>query len=712
MVAQRLGVSGTFDFGKQLLTFDNAIVSAQDASVAAAGSIGFDGETPSLAMAASFSPMTVAQLKQIWLPLIAPEARAWVMAHMFAGRIVSGRFDAAVPGGMLWTSDPVRLPDDVMRLDLRVEDAGFTTFGKLPSITHASANIVLAGSTFGVDLETAEVKVPSGVVRVEAGAFAVNNLAERPADGQVELQLAGSATALGEIADADPLNTLSKNNMAPSDLSGDGTASISVKLPLRDNLTDADIDWKVVVNTNGLSSKVPLEDRTFSDANVALTVTPNGVTVYGDAKIDGVNADLSMALPLNLSDTKSRPGERQIRLNLDDEARKRLGVNLDEVISGTMGALVTDTGGGGQHYDLDMQRARLTLAGLGWSKGIGVPATLSFDLAPVTDGFSVSDLTLSGDGFGFSGSATLDKDYGLVSADITQLSLRKGDSLTVKLTRGSSGGYGISARGTSFDLRGLISHVRDSFEQSGGFPDLAFDAHVDRLIGYNQEVISNASLNVVAVGGDTQKIAFSGSLGDSNIALNYAVSRNGVTLDGQATDLGRLLRFTDLYTRVAGGTVTLTGRSGASGSMQGTMEFANFDVLNEPTIQQALSSAPTARADRVHFDRLVAQFRQNERVIAIEDAVLRGPQLGAAFAGRYDAANASVALTGTYIPLYPLNNFFGRIPVLGLALGAGPREGLIGVTFKIEGDIGEPHVLINPLSAVAPGIFRKIFDFQ
>ncbi len=128
--------------------------------------------------------------------------------------------------------------------------------------------------------------------------------------------------------------------MSPTDLSGDATAAISVRLPLRDNLTEADVDWKVVVNTENLSTKAPIEGRRLSDANVAITATPNGVTVYGDAKIDGVDADVSMALPLNVT-AAGEPGadQRQVRLLLDDEARKRLGVSLDEIISGTMGAL-------------------------------------------------------------------------------------------------------------------------------------------------------------------------------------------------------------------------------------------------------------------------------------------------------------------------------------------------------------------------------------
>ena len=96
----------------------------------------------------------------------------------------------------------------------------------------------------------------------------------------------------------------------------------------------------------------------------------------------------------------------------------------------------------------------------------------------------------------------------------------------------------------------------------------------------------------------------------------------------------------------------------------------------------------------------------------MEDALLRSANVGATFTGRYDMPTAHLSLTGTYLPAYALNNLFGRIPVLGLALGGGAQGGLIGVTFKIEGPIAEPHVFINPLSAVAPGIFRKIFEFQ
>ncbi len=718
MVAQRISLVGAADFKQKLLSVSNFAIVAPDASIAAAGSIGFEGKTPSLALAVSFSPMTVGAMKQMWMPFIAPDARRWVMDHVKSGRLVSGRFDAAVPSGMMWTADPVRLPDKAMHLDLRIEDATFTTFGDLPAITNASGNIVLAGSTFGVDLEKGEAKLPSGIVNVEAGAFAVPNLAQRPADGHIELQLSGNAAALGEVADSDPLNALQHEHLLPSDLSGNATASVSVRLALRDTITAADVDWKVVVNTDDVSSKAPVEGRLLTAANVAITATPDAVTVYGRAKIDGIDADVSMSFPgEGGTGGAASTDQRQVRLQLDDQARKRLGVALDNILSGTMGALVSDIPGG-QHYDLDLRRARLVLPGLGWSKGIGVPAALAFDLKPTDEGYAVDDIKLTGDGFGLSGSARLDKSYGLMSADITNLALHKGDSISIKMTRGQAG-IGISARGQSFDLRGLMAHIRDNNSQSGGFPDLALNASIDQVIGFNQETVRGATLNLVSVGGETQKIAFSGKLDDSQVSLDYAVTPNGTNLNASATDAGRLLSFTNLYTRVSGGYATITGQANPNGPMLGSMDLGNFDVINEPAMQElnpnrvsTAGAQVAAHPNQIHFDRMVARFRSGEGSISIEDALLRSASIGATFTGRYDLPTSHLSLTGTYLPAYALNNLFGRIPLLGLALGGGAQGGLIGVTFKIEGPIDDPHVFINPLSAVAPGIFRKIFEFQ
>ena len=57
-----------------------------------------------------------------------------------------------------------------------------------------------------------------------------------------------------------------------------------------------------------------------------------------------------------------------------------------------------------------------------------------------------------------------------------------------------------------------------------------------------------------------------------------------------------------------------------------------------------------------------------------------------------------------------LNAAVGGIPLFGQLL-AGPKgEGVLGITFRIVGPMAQPQVIVNPLSMIAPGIFREMFQ--
>jgi hypothetical protein len=608
----------------------------------------------------------------------------------------------------------------MLRLDIRLEGVGFTTIGELPPIEDASGVAVLAGSTFGVDLESGVIRVPSGeAVTIDAGAFAIDDTSKRYPEGVIEMQLLGDARPLGEIADAKPFAALSRQDVAPADLSGTADASVSVRFPLRYDVTEADVDWKVTVDGVGLACSTPLVGRMVSDADVRILVTPVDVTVRGTAKIDGVEADVDMNHPISGGELAGNAGQQMFRLNLDDAARKRLGIGLDEVLAGSVATFVSNVENGeGQHYDLDLERARLVLPGRGWSKGLGVPASLSFDLLAIEDGYSVQNLVLEGADFGFSGSAKLDSLYGITSANIDRFALRTGDILSFELTR-SRTGYTISARGKSFDMRGLLKNLRE--QSDGGNPaDLTVEARVERLIGFNNEEIRDASISMVSANGVTRKLEFSGKIGDGEIAASYADNGSAASMSIESPEGGRVMRFADLYSHVSSGNLRVQGkRQGATERLLGTLELTNFAIVDESAMKSVVSESSSPGGGRsgldsnnVRFDRLVINFAQTDQAITVSEALLGGPAIGATFNGRFDLASSTVSINGTYLPAYQFNNLFGRLPIIGLALGGGSREGLFGVTFKIEGPTTAPRVFINPLSAVAPGIFRKIFEFQ
>jgi hypothetical protein len=724
LVADRIAISGKVDLPANLITVDNAAIVTPAGSLAAAGTIGIGGVSPTVAIAASFSPMEVGALKQMWIPFIAPGARRWVLAHVISGKITAGQFDTAMPTALFLSKIREPVPEDQLRLDLRLEDVAFTTFGELPPILHANGNAVLAGSTFGVDVESAVVTVPSGAsVDVTAGAFAVANTFQRGAEGQIELQLAGSASALGEIADSKPLRALGRRNILPSDLTGSAEASVSIRLPLKAGVTEAETDWKVTLNATDLSSSAPVEGRMFTNANVTIAVSPDDVTIKGKAKIDGVPADVSLSQPIAIGGQPAGPGARVARLTLDDAARKRLGIGLQEILGGTVGAAVSniEDGSKGQHYELDLKRARLVMPGLGWAKAIGVPAQLTFDMKPAEGGgYDIENIALEGSGFGFTGTAKFDEKYGLMSADIDHFALHQGDSVAFQLTRTKTG-YAITAKGASFDLKGVLDQVRNGGDPEGGAPDVTINARVDRLVGFNQVTIAGAKVSMATTTGYVQKLAIAGAIGGADMSVNYSDDADGATLLASSDDGGAVLRFIDLYSKVDGGRMSITGqRDGASGPLIGTFEIDDFNLINEQAMgnlvpgRNAPGGASGFDPRRIHFDRMIVKYRKLARTISLDEALLRGAAVGATFSGRFDLANSRMAINGTYLPAYNFNNAISRIPLIGLVLGGGigGGAGLFGVTFRIEGALDAPRVFFNPLSAVAPGIFRKIFEFH
>jgi hypothetical protein len=301
---------------------------------------------------------------------------------------------------------------------------------------------------------------------------------------------------------------------------------------------------------------------------------------------------------------------------------------------------------------------------------------------------------------------------------IDRFALRTGDILSFELTR-SRTGYAISARGKSFDMRGLLKNLRE--QSDGGNPaDLTVEARVERLIGFNNEEIRDASISMVSANGVTRKLEFSGKIGDGEIAASYADNGSAASMSIESPEGGRVMRFADLYSHVSSGNLRVQGkRQDATGRLLGTLELTNFAIVDESAMKSVVSESSSPGGGRsgldsnnVRFDRLVINFAQTDQAITVSEALLGGPAIGATFNGRFDLASSTVSINGTYLPAYQFNNLFGRLPIIGLALGGGSREGLFGVTFKIEGPTTAPRVFINPLSAVAPGIFRKIFEFQ
>jgi hypothetical protein len=135
-------------------------------------------------------------------------------------------------------------------------------------------------------------------------------------------------------------------------------------------------------------------------------------------------------------------------------------------------------------------------------------------------------------------------------------------------------------------------------------------------------------------------------------------------------------------------------------------------VKGETALDRVVAGGNVANQNGVNFSRMRAEFTRQTGQLRIKDGVLRGPTVGATIEGNIDYGTNQVRMSGTFVPLYGLNNIFGQIPIVGLVLGGGnTNEGLIGITYEVVGTPGAPVLRVNPISAMAPGVFRRIFDF-
>jgi hypothetical protein len=145
---------------------------------------------------------------------------------------------------------------------------------------------------------------------------------------------------------------------------------------------------------------------------------------------------------------------------------------------------------------------------------------------------------------------------------------------------------------------------------------------------------------------------------------------------------------------------------------EGLLNIRDFTVRGEGALDRAAAGGPPGTQSGIAFSALRAEFTRQSGLLTVREGVVKGPSIGLTIEGNIDFNTNQVRMSGTIIPMYGLNNMFGQVPLLGLFIGGGSNEGLIGVTYEVVGSPGAPVLRVNPISALLPGVTRKIMEFN
>jgi len=338
------------------------------------------------------------------------------------------------------------------------------------------------------------------------------------------------------------------------------------------------------------------------------------------------------------------------------------------------------------------------------------------ELSQKVGGLRLEDMLIDGQGMLAKGTVDLDSAGEVTSANFPIFSLSEGDKVSLKVDRGADNVTRVVMRGDVYDGRDFVKSALASTPEKSRRKQFDFDLDVNigAVIGHNGEALRGLDLKLSRRGGRIRTFVMNAKIGrDAALSgdLRLRARDNHQVIYLETEDAGALFRYTDMYPRMAGGQMWMAmDPPTADASPQvGILSIRNFAVRGEPGLDRAVSGAPVNARGGVEFSELRADFTKYPGRMMIRDGVVRGPMVGATIDGSIDYVHDDVRMRGTFVPLYGLNNMFGQIPIVGIFLGGGSNEGLFGITYEASGPPSSPRVVVNPISAVAPGLLRKFF---
>ncbi|TGQ73109.1 MAG: hypothetical protein E5V49_01670 [Mesorhizobium sp.] len=682
-----------------------------------------EGKAPGVSVAFNVHDMPVSHVKQLWPWFSARNARLWVLDNLFGGRVVEANLQYQVVPGRMGNGVPLSADEVFGRF--QIEGSRFDTAGRIPPIRDAVGVVAFHGNDVDISLSSGTVFMASGrTVAASNGTLTVKAANHPPVVGSLDIDVAGEAPAVAELASYEPINAMRHVGFLPDDLSGNVTGHVKADIPLQSGVDTSKLDWLVSLDYTGLSLAKPFEGQTVSDADGSVTIDPEKAVISAKASLNGIPAELDLVEPL---EDGGPARSRKVALVLDDKIRAAAMPGLSPLLAGTIKVAIDKSGDGDQNVSADLTNARLDIPWAGWSKGAGIPANVTFVMTKSGDTTTLSDFNLDGKTFSIDGNVAL-VNGALSSAKFSKVTLNRGDDVAVSVKR-SGRGYAVDINGNALDARSLIKQFTsdvDTATKTTGSDNISVSADIDQLTGFHDEQLSNLKLDYSAAGSRVNglKVSATASSGAA-IAISNTTGGGQRSLNVKSADAGAILRFLNVYEHMEGGSIMLALAGAADGPMKGKVDTTDFFIVNEPKLASIVSTTPAGDSrslnqavkgkldtSRVKFERGYAEIEKGSGYLKLANGVLRGPRIGTTFQGILYDQNNNMDMTGTFMPVYGLNRIFGELPIVGALLGNGRDRGLIGVTYRLRGNANKPVLDINPLSVIAPGIFRSIFEYR
>ena len=679
----------------------------------------------SASVSVGLNQIDIADLPRLWPAGVGGGARPWVTEHVTAGMVTHG------------TASFVIEADDALHdvvltkatADLDGSNATFTWIDNVPPVEQTDVHLHLA------DPDTLDIRIPSAHQRIRNGGtdlliknglMHITGLSLRDQIAVIRTQVEGPVASALTLLKEPRLHLLSTHPIALKISDGDVSAGLDFQFPLEDKLQIDDVQ----IHADAHLERVRLLDvaggQDLNDGVFDLGIDKDGLTLKGRGSVATVPVTLDGSMDFNPGPADQIVQKIVVTGQPSAAQFESAGLHVADFLGGpiplTVVMLERRGGDGSVAINGDLTLATLSLHPLAWSKPSGNIANASAILRMSHDRLTkIDQIAVRGDGLLLTGAADLDGSH------IRNVVL---DSIRLGQTRGHGTVHfapnvpiAVVLQGDQIDLSAKLTEKTpvgarpDAAEATT--PNWTVDARFDHAILANG--VSASNVLVMAAGGG-QMIRLLDVVGamaaNAGFSIKIEPQAGKRHLLVETKDAGDFLRGMDVLRTMRSGHLTIDGVfDGPLGlhPLAGTAMIDDGVVRNSPALGKLLQAitlyglVDVLRGPGMSFSHIVVPFHYDGTDLNVDGAHAFNASLGLTATGRIGVSTGQTSMTGTIVPAYFFNSMLGQLPLVGKLFSPEKGGGVFAARFALEGQIDDPKVSINPVSALTPGFLRGIF---
>ncbi|WP_026986447.1 YhdP family protein [Fodinicurvata fenggangensis] len=703
-------------------------ISAELEALKAGYSVGLEGEV---------RDVRARELSHFWPLDVAENARDWVTGNIRAGGVNMLKFQAAL--GL----------DDALNVELREMAGGFDYEGlEIHSLDPLPPAVSTSGTaTFnpdGLDFVVLEGQVNG--IEVTEGLLDIYGLSGEDHRLDLSLQANGALPAAFQILEHPRLALLQEMGFTAEGSEGQFTTDLNFAFPLLDDLEFDDVNLSADGQLNDVFIANAFLESDMRSGPLNIQVTQDEMQVQGPMQLGSVGGtakwrEIFAGPGLRTDLTAEIPA-------LDEAGWEMIDVDPAPYLSGPAAVSLSARVYADERAEIDVQAdlfdTEVHLPELQWRK----PASREGDLA--------AKLVLQGERF--LGAESFDLTTGnmqaagvvtmnetgeeIQEAALSSFQMDRSRLQDIVIRRPSSGALEVELGGGVLDLVPLMEDSEDTGDsenyavtETENSQDLVIRAPGLSRVYFSQDrYFENLSISAERRDGlwlmaraqadlpGNQAVSDSGIPIPDGLRLQYGPGETeGYTLELTASDMGALLEATGLTGGIRGGAMRISGEANGPYPREPLnlrIWSQDFRLVNAPAMAQLLTVASLSgianlmSGEGIVFERLHGDAIVYESQITSELIQANGPSLGITAKGRLDMEGEATDIRGTLVPAYSINSVLGSIPLIGDLLTGGEGEGILGFSYAVSGPIEDLDIAVNPLSVLAPGFLRQLFNIS